>query len=75
MNIDIERLLKRNKDVVDFIAKTIEEEGELSTREMKDAIYKEFGYKRFAKKTFIVMLLMSAGKKEYEDGQSEKESD
>ena len=66
MDKDIARIIKNNKDVVDFIAEQLAEEPDLKTAEIKDRVYKEFGFQRFATKTIIMQILIFAGKREAE---------
>ena len=75
MNKDIERVVKNNRDVVDFVKKRLSEEPDIGIQALKDAIYKEFGYQRFNPKTFIVAILMTAGRREYADERETVEED
>lgn len=71
MDKDIARIVKRNTDVIDFIREMLVEEPDLSTQEIKDRVYKEFTYGRFAKQSIIVQLLITKAR---ENDGKEKES-
>ena len=66
MDKDMARVIKNNKDVVDYIAEQLTEEPNLKTAEIKDRVYKEFGFQRFATKTIVVMVLIAAGRNRLE---------
>ena len=62
MDKDIARMLKNNSDVVDYIVEQLAEEPDLKTAEIKDRVYKKFGFQRFAMKTIILQVLIRAGR-------------
>ncbi len=66
MDKDIERVIKKNQDAVDFLHDLIEGEPDMSTQKIKDELYKKFGYARFARQSYIVTILLCAARSEDE---------
>ena len=63
----IAKVIKKNADVVDFIRDMLAEEPDLSTQEIKDRVYKEFTFQRFARNTIVMQMLICAGRQELGD--------
>ena len=51
------KIIKRNLDVYYFLRYSIIEFPGITERDLRQLVYDEFGYNRFAKKTFEVQLL------------------
>lgn len=62
MDKDIVRVINKNIDVIEFIREQWEEEPELKEQELKNRLYKEFGYDRFRGKTLVVQILIAAAR-------------
>lgn len=53
----MENLIKRNLDVYYFMRYSIHEFPGIRTTDLRQLAYDEFGYERFAKKTYEVLIL------------------
>lgn len=58
----IAKVIKNNKDVVDFLKEQLEENPELSTADLKERVYQEYKYMRFAGKTVTLLALIGAAR-------------
>lgn len=70
MDKDIARLIKRNKDVVDFIRGQLEEKPELKLVEIIMSVAREFGAV-WLNRRFCMLLLIAAAKGKWDDDNRE----
>jgi len=53
----VNKTIKRNLDVYYFMRYSIHEFPDITETDLRQLVYDEFGYERFAKKTFEVQIL------------------
>lgn len=71
----MQRVIDNNRDVVDFVKEQlyeqIEEESEITKDELKERIFAEFKYIRFASRRLVLEVLIAAALGEIRDEREE----